>query len=139
MSAVFPEYERQLSALARSSAAGAPARRRQRSRLPVRAVVSMLTVCAAVGIFVVAIGSLGSSGLRAGDAAQASLRSLIAQYGVLRRPQTAADRALSGRAPILGATSRFGAGAMTSAGQPTSSYQVAASAIGSHEGRARVH
>jgi hypothetical protein len=56
--------------------------------------------------------------------------SLIAQYAVLRRPQTAADRTGAGPAPRLGGTSTFGGGQGRSPGVETLRYNVRVTGLG---------
>lgn len=129
MSAVFPEYERQLVALARQRSVGASSERRRRSWLSARVVMPVLSVLASLAVLLGAVVSLHSSGSSAGNSTQASLKSLMTQYAVLRRPQTAADRALAGRAPTLGGTSRFGAGGGPSRGHLTTYYRVRISGL----------
>ncbi|MGO9960373.1 MAG: hypothetical protein ACLP50_31095 [Solirubrobacteraceae bacterium] len=129
MSAVFPEYERQLVALGRDRAAGASGARRRRSWWSVGIVIPVLAVLSSLAIFFGALVSLHSSGSSAGNAAQASLKSLVAQYGVLRRPQTAADRALAGPAPTIGGISGFGAGSGATGYHLTTYYRVRISGL----------
>jgi hypothetical protein len=129
MSAVFPEYERHLVVLARQRSVGASSERRRRSWLSARVVMPVLSVLASLAVLLGAVVSLHSSGSRAGNSTQASLKSLMTQYAVLRRPQTAADRALAGRAPTLGGSSRFGAGGGPSRGHPTTYYRVRISGL----------
>lgn len=145
MSTIFREYERQLVELARRSPAGDSGERapRPRSRrLSLGVVVPVLSVLVAGAILLGALASLhgsrstaGSSAQRssgAGVSAQASLKSLLAEYAVLRKRQTVADRALAGRAPVIGATSGFAAGG-GARGHLTSYFRVRISGLSHYE------
>jgi hypothetical protein len=70
-----------------------PASARRRVRVSLGAVATAFSVIVAVGVAVLAVALLGHS--RRGSERTiggASERQLVAQYGVLRRPPTAADR-----------------------------------------------
>lgn len=129
MSAVFPEYEQALVGAARARSRGASEVPRRRFRPSGSSVVVVLASLLSLAIFGVAVVALRSSGPSAGSSAQASLKSLVARYAVLRRPQTAADRELAGRAPIIGGTSGFGAGSGEVRGHPTTYYEVRISGL----------
>lgn len=91
--------------------------------------VVAFSVVLALAIAVVAIATLGHS-RPATAPGRASLKVLLAQYAVLRRPQTAADRALAGRAPVIGSTGGFSAGSgPPGGGHMTSYYRVRISGL----------
>jgi hypothetical protein len=135
VSTVFPEYERQLVEVARRSASPATSATgvTQRRWLSLRIAVPVLTAIASVAILVGAAVSLHSSPSSGGTSSQASLQALLGQYAVLRRPQTAADRALAGKAPVLGGTSRFGAGSGPGLAHQTVHYRVFISGLSHYE------
>lgn len=111
---IFPELEQQFVELA-ERASGARRDRPQRSSVPrfLGRLPAILAATAAVGVTVAialaAVLFLRPAHHRAPVTAGASEASLLAQYSVLRRPQTAADRAEAGSPPSLSQDMGFGA------------------------------
>lgn len=124
MSTIFPELERQLVGLARDEARVPPARRRWLGQ-----VIPLVSAAGSLAILVAAVLLLHSSGQRPrppAPAATGSLRSLMSQYSFLRRPQTAADRALAGKPPadLSRASMSSFAGSQGAGGRTASWYRV---------------
>lgn len=133
---ILPDFERQLVDLA-ARTYGANNHRRERSSLSrtIRALPGVILPAFAVAVSV-AIALAAVLFLRpahphpAGNAAGSTEASLLAQYAVLRRPQTAADRTEAGQAPRLGGTSNFGGGQGSSPGVETLHYSVHVTGLG---------
>ena len=133
---ILPDFEQQLVDLAtRTYAANRHRRERSSLRRTIRALPGAIVPAGAV-VMTVVIALAAVLLLRPADhhpaasAAGNTEASLIAQYAVLRRPQTAADRAEAGPAPRLGGTTSFGAGQGPSPGVETLHYRVRVTGLG---------
>jgi hypothetical protein len=111
---IFPEFEQQLVELAERASGTGPRRRRQSSarrifrRLPgILAAASAVVVSVAIAL--VAVLFLRPAHHGPSVSTRASEASLLAQYSVLRRAQTPADRAEAGSPPSLNHGMSFGA------------------------------
>jgi hypothetical protein len=133
---ILPEFEQQLVDLA-ARTYGANNRRRQRSSLSrtIRALPHVIVPASAVAV-PVAIALAAVLFLRpahhhpTANATGNTEASLLAQYAVLRRPQTAVDRTDAGPPPRLGGTSNFGGGQGPSPGVETLHYSVHVTGLG---------
>jgi hypothetical protein len=127
---ILPDFERQLVDLA-ARTYGANNHRPQRSSLSrtIRALPGVIVLASAVAVSV-AIALAAVLFLRPAhhhppaNAAGNTEASLLGQYGVLRRPQAAADRTDAGPAPRVGGTTNFGGGQGPSPGVETLHYSV---------------
>ena len=133
---ILPDLEQQLVDLVtRTYAANRHHRERSSLRRAIRALPAAIVPASAVAL-TVAIALAAVLLLRpalhhpAASAAGNTEASLIAQYAVLRRPQTAADRTEAGPAPRLGGTSNFGGGQGPSPGVETLHYSVHVTGLG---------
>lgn len=133
---ILPDFERQLVDLAtRTYAADTQRRERSTLRRTIRALPGALVPASAVAM-TIAIALAAVLLLRpahhhpAPSAAGNTEASLLAQYAVLRRAQTATDRAEAGRAPHLGGTTILAGGQGRTPGVETLHYTVHVTGLG---------
>ena len=132
---ILPDFERQLVDLATRTYGASSHPDRSTLWRTVRAVPAVIVPAFAVTVTVVialaAVLLLHPAHHRpAASAAGHTEAALIAQYSVLRRPQTAADRAQAGPAPRLGGTTSFGGGQGRTPGVETLHYSVRVTGLG---------
>ena len=132
---ILPDFERQLVDLATRTYAANAHRERSTLRRTIRALPRAIVPASAVAITVV-IALAAVLLLRpaqrhpAPSAAGNTEASLVAQYAVLRRPQTAADRDVAGPAPRVGGTTNFSGGQGRTPGVETLHYSVHVTGLG---------
>ena len=107
-----PEGSRRRSAIGR------------RLRVPAGAFAIASAVLVSLGIAIVVLLLVRPAHQQSAVGAGASEQSLLADYSVLRRPQTAADRADAGPAPLLNGGQSFGAGQGPTPNHETLHYNV---------------